>query len=115
MSELLINFGLKITQTEFAVFLKRDETAKLNLVEKSFTDSVKKIKFNFQLCEWISTDQVTVVLAWIWRLKRQGKQVSIILPYRYDIVETGYESKIKLDLSKLKFKESNKRIKRRKE
>ena len=77
--KLLIEFGPKFTQSQFEDFLKA------NNWEKSFQNKDITTIFDLTLTEWVGTEQICYVFAWIRNLKTSGYKVVVRLPFRNEL------------------------------
>lgn len=88
--------------------------------EKSFSDTTSTIIFDLTILEWISTEQIAFLFAWIRNLKHESKTVIVRLPFRYLLTSYPPGPKLPNLLSSLKLSpgvvadDSAERINRRK-
>ncbi len=73
-----IAFSNKVCETHF------DE---INSQYLSKSQSEDNIKFDFSITEWISTEEIAFVFAWIRELRDSGKKVIVSLPFPYSKFE----------------------------
>ncbi len=73
---VIIEFGPKFCQAQFEDFLKT------RIWEKSFAEPEITTVFDLTLTEWISTEQICFLFAWIRNLKLLRREVKVKLPFR---------------------------------
>lgn len=94
MATVRILFNTKFCQTHL------DEVIS-EYWEKSFAENSDEIIFDLSLVEWVNTEEIAFLFAWIRNVANEGKKVDVWLPFPYNIFDTGlYRSKE--DLSRVK-------------
>jgi hypothetical protein len=92
----IVEFGPKFCQAQFEDFLQTESW------EKSFADENRTILFDLTLTEWISTEQICFLFAWIRALKLLHRKVNVKLPFRNEL--NLIYSRQKLQVLGVKFK-----------
>ncbi len=128
----VIEFGPRFSQLQFDnIFSKNvpltlsSPAGKIVLLSQwdiSFLEQTTVVVFDLSLTEWVSTEQIAFLFAWIRNVKLKGKKVTVRLPYRnhlenligvtlnkarYEKLATRYKEKDIL------FQDNDYRIKRR--
>lgn len=88
-----ISFGPKFCQAQFDDIFRGEVQTIENGIHKtevvnhwtlSFLESKTQIIFDLSLTEWISTEQITFLFAWIRNVRQRNKKVTVKLPLRED-------------------------------
>ncbi len=109
----IIEFGPKFCQAQFDFVLSSNIAFKNALGEEevlshwdiTFREEIKEIVFDISLTEWISTEQITFLFAWIRNLKSLKKKITVALPIRYELSKVLTTAQIERFASKYKTKD----------
>lgn len=109
----IIEFGPKFCQAQFDFVLREDvaykdtegNTQKSSHWKRSFSPDVTEVIFDLTLTEWVATEQIAFLFAWIRNLKSTQKKVKVILPLRYDLTKRFNQAQIDKIAQKYKDKE----------
>ena len=71
---LIVKFGNKFTQNDLESYIK-------NYFDLSIIESTKSILFDLEELEWISSEEITFLFAWIRKVNILKKQLTILLPF----------------------------------
>ncbi|PWK79724.1 hypothetical protein LX99_00184 [Mucilaginibacter oryzae] len=118
-----IYFGPKFTQATFdeTIWEKAaDGVLRADHYSESFSATTQFVVFDLSVMEWIGTEQIVFLFAWIRNIKLIGKRIKVRLPYRNHLAETGYYKANQLEYLKQRYVEDGRgyveneqRIKRR--
>jgi hypothetical protein len=121
--ELLhIEFGPKFCQAQCDQYLSPlvlYEKKRWSYWELSFLPTTSSVLFDLTIVEWIDTEQIVFLFAWVKNLKFQKKVVKIRLPYRSHLKHYYSADKLKAlseayrSWDKKPYEEDDERVKRR--
>ncbi len=77
-SELLIRFPKRIKSSSIEETLRK-------YYRKSCSEKNTTVRFDLTPCEWCEIFSLSLISLWIWQLKSQGKQITIIFPVDPDV------------------------------
>ncbi|MEZ2336852.1 hypothetical protein AB6735_14515 [Mucilaginibacter sp. RCC_168] len=123
-----IFFGPKFSQSHFdSIFINNipatapDGGKKLvNHFTRSFDPSVKEVIFDLTLTEWVATEQINFLFAWMRNIKFSGRKLRVRLPFRHELSRIYSASELKkfedryATLQESLYKDSKRKIGRRK-
>lgn len=90
----LIEFGPKFCQAQFDFVLREDieyindegNAKKSSHWERSFSPDVTEVVFDLTITEWINTEEIVFLFAWMYKLIKAEKKVTIKLPWYNAII-----------------------------
>jgi hypothetical protein len=108
-----IEFGPKFCQAQFDFVLREDiaykdadgNIQKTSHWKRSFSPDVKEVVFDLTLTEWVATEQIAFLFAWLRNLKYSGKFLKVYLPFRNNI--ENYLTKLQLQKISENYKDTN--------
>lgn len=77
----IIEFGPKFCPAQLDILLKEDHW------KKSFSADIKTVIFDLTVTEWINTEEIIFLFAWMYKLQRSGRNISLILPFAHEFPE----------------------------
>lgn len=85
----IIEFGPKFCQAQFDFVLREDvaykdaegNPQKTSHWKRSFSEDVIDVAFDLTITEWINTEEIVFLFAWMYKLIKSGKKVTIKLPW----------------------------------
>ncbi len=109
MATVRILFNTKFCQTHL------DEVIS-EYWEKSFANNSDEIIFDLSLVEWVNTEEIAFLFAWIRNVANEEKKVDVWLPFPYNIFDAGLyrEKEDLISVRKILDSDNSERINRRK-
>jgi hypoxanthine-guanine phosphoribosyltransferase len=99
-SKHTVFLGPKFTQANFDAMVWENNT---NHYQLSFAEATNEVVFDLSILEWIGTEQIAFLFAWIRNIKLSGKKITVILPYRAHLQKSGYYKEAFMQVLKQKY------------
>ncbi|MEO6230895.1 MAG: hypothetical protein ABJB11_17300 [Ferruginibacter sp.] len=117
----IIEFGPKFCQAQFDFVLREDVTykdaednpQKTSHWKRSFSPDITEVVFDLTITEWINTEEIVFLFAWIRKLILSNRKIKIHLPYGFDITRIYKSEKLNELKGKFNFSDNPKIAKKR--
>jgi len=103
---LIIQFGPKFTQAQMEEMLAiQEKLGGMSWWDHSFRE--KEMLFDFAITEWIATEQIAFLFAWIRNLKGVGRNIRVRLPFTGPLPDSGYYTPAQIQAIGQRYKNSS--------